>query len=134
MDLFDHQMDEALRDIPLHPLPDGFTRRVISQVRGLSNQTHPRPQFRLEFVDVSVPAFVAFFLTALASAGLWLWRAVDPLLAAKSQIWLRYIWMQATALPVFPLALVGLVGVGFLVLGVLCYWILMMSGQRRYQI
>jgi hypothetical protein len=92
----------------------------MAQVRADARAARPRPLFRLDFVDISVPTFIALFLTALAAGGSWMWQAVDPLARVKAQLWAYSLWLQVSASPLFPLALVSLVGLAFLVLGSVC--------------
>jgi hypothetical protein len=65
MDEDDRLIDAALSSYPLSPVPPGFTRRVMRevgkfQVRRLKVETNT-VRFRLDFLDVALPAFFAFF-------------------------------------------------------------------------
>ncbi|MCL4265450.1 MAG: hypothetical protein KJ069_19705 [Anaerolineae bacterium] len=53
-------LDQVLTTLPLAPLPEGFTARVIAQIE---QQTHMAPvRFRLDFLDWAVPTFTAVFV------------------------------------------------------------------------
>jgi hypothetical protein len=59
MDPLDPKVDSFLAELPLAPLPAGFTRRVMKALP--SRQAHPLPKFRLEFLDLAIPTFTALF-------------------------------------------------------------------------
>ncbi len=53
-------LDQVLTTLPLAPLPEGFTARVMAQIE---QQTHMAPvRFRLDFLDWAVPTFTAVFV------------------------------------------------------------------------
>ena len=65
----DAHIDEALHSYPLAQLPPGFTDRVMAQV-AVTPQVEP--QFRLQFIDLALPGFMATFGTAVLLFFLWL--------------------------------------------------------------
>lgn len=82
-ELHDDLLTQALESYPQAPLPPGFMRRVMAQI-----EPAPLPRFRLQFVDLAVPAFASLLLVMLI------------LLAAQTD-WLPLLLGGETA--VFPL-------------------------------
>ncbi|MEZ4514592.1 MAG: hypothetical protein R3C62_22195 [Chloroflexota bacterium] len=82
-ELHDDLLTQALESYPQAPLPPGFMRRVMAQI-----EPAPLPRFRLQFVDLAVPAFASLLLVTLI------------LLAAQTD-WLPLLLGGETA--VFPL-------------------------------
>lgn len=59
-ELHDDLLTQALESYPQAPLPPGFMRRVMAQI-----EPAPLPRFRLQFVDLAVPAFASLLLVTL---------------------------------------------------------------------
>jgi len=68
---WDNSLDAAIESYPLAPLPSGFVNRLMAQV-----EQEPRavdlPRFRLQFLDVALPAFLALFALMVVTGGIWL--------------------------------------------------------------
>jgi hypothetical protein len=45
--MYDHRLDESLESVPIAPLPEGFTRRIMAKIERL------QVQFRLAFLDLA---------------------------------------------------------------------------------
>jgi hypothetical protein len=67
----DSCLDAAIETYPLAPLPSGFVNRVMAQVKQ-QPQAIVRPRFRLQFLDVALPAFMALFALLVMVVGMWL--------------------------------------------------------------
>lgn len=77
----DEKIDSFLDDLPVAPIPRDFSRRVMAN---LEPRKHP---FRLEFIDLAVPAFLAFF------GSLGFIAAVAPLLPPV-RLWLVRLQLE----------------------------------------
>lgn len=51
----DQKIDTFLNSLPLAPVPGGFSRRLIARLEAR------KMPFRLEFLDLAVPAFIGLF-------------------------------------------------------------------------
>ena len=65
----ERQIDEAIESYPLAPLPLDFTQRVMTQVQ---HTPQLDVTFRLQFIDLALPAFITTFVTAVSLTILWL--------------------------------------------------------------
>lgn len=65
----DAQFDEAIASYPMASLPPGFTEQVMARV-AVTPQLEK--QFRLQFLDLALPAFIATFGTAVFLFTRWL--------------------------------------------------------------
>ena len=63
-------LQSAVESYPLTPLPDGFVGRVMLQVRR-DTQAVVLPKFRLQFLDVALPAFLALLVALIGIVGSW---------------------------------------------------------------
>ncbi len=63
------RLDEAINSYPLTPLPPGFAQRVMVEV---SRTPQLEARFRLQFIDLALPAFMTTFGTAVLLTTLWL--------------------------------------------------------------
>lgn len=84
-ELDDHLLTQALESYPLAPLPPGFVHRVMARIE----PAPLLPRFRLQFVDLAVPAFASLLLVLLI------------LLAAQTD-WLLLLWDGETAVSPLP--------------------------------
>jgi hypothetical protein len=100
---YEQYIDAALDSYPEAPLPPDFVQDTMRQV-ALSTR------FRVEFVDVAVPAFIAIFGTTILGLLIWGATQIDPLWVQQCILILKM--NQATLSP-------GLIGVSlsFAVLG-----------------
>lgn len=85
-ELHDNLLTQVLESYPQAPLPSGFVNRVMAEIEPAPLP----PRFRLQFVDLAVPAFASLLLVTLI------------LLAAQTD-WLPLLLGGETA--VFPLTL-----------------------------
>ena len=65
----ERRIDEAIESYPLAPLPPGFTQQVMAQVQ---HTPQLDVTFRLQFIDLALPAFITAFVTAVSLTILWL--------------------------------------------------------------
>jgi hypothetical protein len=72
----DSILDAAIESYPPAPLPSGFVNRVMAQVRQQPQAIVP-PRFRLQFLDVALPAFLALFTFLVVVVGMWLTGQLD---------------------------------------------------------
>jgi len=72
----DSFLDAAIETYPLAPLPTDFVSRVMTQV-GQQPQVIILPRFKLQFLDVALPAFMALFALLLVVVGMWLTGRLD---------------------------------------------------------
>ena len=122
----DTQIDAALDSYPVQPLPPGFIRRTMTQIR-------PRVQvrFRVHFLDLALPAFFVIFLLVMVLVLLQIMVAFDPLLPIRLQT--AYIWLSTNG-AASPLLLLGAGSAIAVVLGmvtVVVLAIISMLGQSR---
>lgn len=62
--MYEDQMVVAfLNEIPLSPVPSGFTRSVMERIRDEQKAI----RFRLDFIDLAIPVFLALFATLVFS-------------------------------------------------------------------
>jgi hypothetical protein len=87
----------ALQNYPLEPLPPGFTRRVMGQLPARSPRA--APHFRLDFLDLVLPAFIAGCASTVLALGLWLLVRADPLWLAELQLQVAIIQFRLAAVP-----------------------------------
>jgi hypothetical protein len=124
----DRRIDAALESYPVYPAPPGFSHRVMEQIR-LERNLRRAFQFRLDFIDLALPIFFAFFASLGLGILLWLISLVDAHWLVLLQLELRNIFW---VLPAFPgwLALVfaGL-GLVALVTGLLAAFLFMKPGN-----
>ncbi len=108
----DPRIPLALDNLPAAPLPPGFVRKTMARLPAR------RPRFRLEFVDVAVPAFLTMFLFMAGSTGIWLVNQIDPVKLAQLQIQLEWLWLNLPALPAWNVLALGTFGLAciFLIL------------------
>ncbi len=91
----DPLIDAALDSVPLSPTPPGFRRRVMSQIAQaqVKRVKSKPPEFRLDFLDLALPAFFAFIASLGFTVLLWLASLLNPQglehfqLSLKSAIW-----------------------------------------------
>ena len=57
----DNLLTQALESVPQAPLPPGFVNRVMTRIEPAPLP----PRFRLQFVDLAVPAFASLLLVTL---------------------------------------------------------------------
>jgi hypothetical protein len=81
MDDVERVIDDVLNAQPLVPLPYGFKQRLMGQI---ANQ---KPGFRLEFLDIAIPGFIAGFCEFIFLSLVWLYLALDP-------SWLRLLQLE----------------------------------------
>lgn len=103
--MFDHRLDEALDRVPLAPLPEGFTRRVMRRI------DRPQLRFRFTFLDLALPAFFTFFSTIIVGVSIWVYTTLDPFWSWRFVLFLHLTWLQISNNPYLPL-----VGFGFVLL------------------
>lgn len=117
----ERMIDTALDEYPLAPLPPGFVEQVMSRISAPQPVT-PAP-FKLQFLDVALPAFVAVFTAIVWGVGSWLagqwylpWLpdspvTMEPVQQAMSQL-----------APWFSTSLILLAGSSVLIAS-LCLWL-----------
>jgi hypothetical protein len=96
----DAQIDAALNSYPLASLPPGFIKRTMGYIL-------PKPRFRLEFLDLALPAFLIFFAGTIISLGFWLITSLNPLWMLELQV--KGEWFVRN-INLFPLGLYTFVG------------------------
>jgi len=104
-------IDAALDSYPMAPLPRRFVRRTMAGIRAGS-----RLRFRLEFLDVALPAFFVLFTGTLTGLGFWLLNALNPLWLLEIRIRAGWYAQNLDALPLGWFALVGFAGLSAAVL------------------
>ncbi len=114
---FDPRIDAALDTYPPAPVPSGIVQRAMRQIRTQS-QAQSKPQFRLEFLDIVIPAFTAFFALVVGALILWMLNHLDPLWTLKVRTWLQYVSLYATIIQPLPVIAVS-VGAALLLGGLL---------------
>jgi anti-sigma factor RsiW len=82
----DTKIDAFLDRLPLAPLPEGFTQRVMAAVKN-EVSTKRKPGFRLEFLDLAIPVFSAFFATMVF--GLAALILLNPFILLRVQLQLQ---------------------------------------------
>lgn len=113
--MYDLRLDEALDSMPLAPLPEGFSRRVMAKIE------RPQVRFRLTFLDLALPAFFTLFTTIIVGAAVWIYTTLDPLWMPRFILFLQINWLEIRTFPDLPLVGFGAVllfglGVGLLAL------------------
>lgn len=81
----DQLVDAFLNDIPLSPVPAGFTRRLMERIENEQKV----PNFHLEFTDFAVPLFLALFTTLIFSAVLVVFVLVPPFWRLRLELQLQ---------------------------------------------
>jgi len=117
--MYDPCVDEALDSMPLAPLPEGFTSRVMAKTE------RPQVRFRLTFLDLALPAFFTFFATIIVGAAVWIYTTLDPLWMPRFILFLQINWLEIRTFPYLPMLGFGAVllfGLGVGLLG-LALWI-----------
>ncbi|RPI86824.1 MAG: hypothetical protein EHM41_07130 [Chloroflexi bacterium] len=62
--MFEDQMVDAfLNELPLSPMPSGFSRSVMERIKDEQKAI----RFRLDFIDLAIPVFLALFATLVFS-------------------------------------------------------------------
>jgi hypothetical protein len=89
----DAAVEGALDTFPLIPTPPGFTARVMAEV------WQPRPSFRLEFTDFTLPAFFALFSAGILAVGLYFLSGLDRLTRLQLELQGKILLMQILVLP-----------------------------------
>ncbi len=79
----DPRIDEAINSFPLAELPKGFISRTMERI---ANQ-RASISFRLNFIDIALPAFFSTFLLVLIGGGLWGYNQIDPR-------WFQYVQLE----------------------------------------
>jgi hypothetical protein len=107
----DAQIDAALNTYPLASLPPGFIKRTMGRIL-------PKPRFRLEFLDLALPAFLIFFAITIISLGFWLITSLNPIWLLELQVKGQWFARNINLLPLGLYTFVGFAGVCvFLLLG-----------------
>jgi hypothetical protein len=117
--VLDAAVEAALDAYPLVPTPRGFTAWVMAEVR------QPRLIFRLEFIDLALPTFFAFFSAGILAVTLYILLGLDRLtrlqLELQGKIWLTQIFSlpERGAMAWLPLVvascvllITGMIGIG----------------------
>jgi hypothetical protein len=144
MEKYDLQIDAALDNYPVSPTPRGFTRRVMAQIRGEQAVKHPAygagTRFRLDFLDIALPAFFAGFAGLGFTVLLGMIALLNPLWLLRVQLQIRsfmynFPWqgVSLTPLPWWVLLFTGS-GLAILVVGLLLGTIWLSPIVRRSQI
>ncbi|MDX1436718.1 MAG: hypothetical protein R3335_07905 [Anaerolineales bacterium] len=92
----DPNIVDALRRRPPAPLPESFVGRVMAHIEPV------RPRFRLEFLDIAVPAFMAAFAMIVLGTGFWVLGRLDPLWWPKVQTELALLSLYLGTMPAWP--------------------------------
>ncbi len=108
---FDTQLDIALDEMPLAPLPDDFVPRLMTQITAVQQ---PEP-FRPSLSDAVIPA-----LLALLFAGFWLLTRMDVDLSGEA---VRALLFSTGWMPIVILVVAIELAMG----AILCFWLL---GER----
>jgi hypothetical protein len=96
MDERDRKIEAALGSYPLVPLPGGFSSRLFARL-GPKKVWKPA-RFRLEFVDLAIPAFLVVFNLLLIFVFAWMLYAVDPLWLLRGRLQLQLLLQVQLAL------------------------------------
>lgn len=67
-DEWDHQLDELLAEMPLHPLPDRFTIRLVGQVAAVPQELPVQVEFSLAEIFTWRDLGIASLMTSLSVA------------------------------------------------------------------
>jgi hypothetical protein len=88
-------IEAALETYPVAPTPEGFSKRVMLQVRQLEAERRrslgAAPRFRLEFLDLALPVFFAFFGMLVIALPLGALALVDPLWLLRAQLGVQIV-------------------------------------------
>lgn len=103
MNELDPLIDAALESYPKAPLPPRFVRRTMAAIRAAH-----RPRFRLEFLDLALPGFLALFAATLVGLALWLAAAFNPLWVLELQVRLNWYAENPGFLPLGWIAGAGI--------------------------
>jgi hypothetical protein len=88
-DMDDPRIDSAINTYPMVELPEGFIAETMTRVE--NHRTSIR--FRLHFIDLAMPVFLAVFLLVLIGIGMWGAEQIDPL-------WLRNMQLEIASLKI----------------------------------
>jgi hypothetical protein len=92
----DRKIEASLRSYPLVPLPGGFSRRLFAR---LGSKTVWKPaRFRLEFVDLAIPAFMVVFNLLLFFVLAWMLNTLDPTWMLRGRLELQLLLQVQLAL------------------------------------
>jgi hypothetical protein len=80
--VFDPRIDEALQNIPLAELPQGFVQSVMEPIR----REGKRRVWRFDFNRYAVPVFLVSFVVMIASAGAWVVMQFDQQSLAEVEL------------------------------------------------
>lgn len=92
MNELDPRIEAALESYPITPLPRGFVRRTMAQIEPSS------PSFRLDFLDVAIPLFLALFILTMGVIAMLILRTADPLWVLEIQLYLQLLVLRASTL------------------------------------
>jgi len=113
----DLQIDLALNTYPLASLPPGFMKRTMGRIL-------PKPHFRLEFLDLALPAFLIFFAGTMISLAFWLISSLNPIWLLELQVKGQWFAQNPNVLPWGLFTFVGFAGVSvFLLFGLAVAWV-----------
>jgi len=123
----DSRIDEALDSMPVVPLPEGFTSRVMAKIEC------PKVRFRLSFLDLALPAFFTLFAATIMGAAVWIYTTMDPLWPPRLILFLQLTWLEIRTFPHLPLLGFGFVllfGLGVGLLGLALWMVPLHLNQR----
>jgi hypothetical protein len=109
----DLRIEAALVSYPLFPLPPGFTRRVMAEIRSVEMRFH------LDFLDFALPAFIAFFFALLLFVLAWLIASLQPHWLLRWQSAFQLLLQRLAPFPHWSIILFALVGMVCLAFGLL---------------
>jgi hypothetical protein len=100
----DPRIDAALDSYPVVPLPSGFVRRTMAQV------TPTKVRFRLDFLDLVIPAFFTIFALLALAMLLWTLNHLNPFWTLELGARLQWVSLYTSGFPYWILVLTGSAG------------------------
>jgi len=77
------RIDDAIKSIPLAELPEGFVPRTMERIAIQRKSI----RFRVQFIDIALPAFFSIFLLVLLGVIRWGYDQIDPR-------WFQYVHLE----------------------------------------
>lgn len=111
----DPRIDAALDSYPVFPLPEDFVHRTMAQV------TPTMVRFRLDFLDLVIPAFIAIFALLAFAMLIWTLNHLNPFWVLELGATLQLVSLYTSRFPYWILVLTGSAGGALSLAGVIAF-------------
>jgi hypothetical protein len=137
----DSILTAALERMPLAPVPEGFSARVLSQIQASETAARrpapvsasPKPRFRLHVIDIVAPALIAMTFTATMAFGLLFFVRIDPQTMLELQYQFQVLQWNLLTFRGWPLLFAGF-SAGGLAFGVFSLTVLYLQYGRSSRV